>query len=32
MKNDTEQTMKLEYLYKVDSEWELHSGSDSSVG
>ena len=24
--------MKLEYLYKVGSEWNLNSGPDSSVG
>ena len=32
MKLDTEQTMKLEYLYKVGSEWELNSWPDSQVG
>ena len=32
MKLDTEQTMKLEWLYKVDSECELNSWPDSSVG
>ena len=32
MKLDTEQTMKLEWLYKVGSECELNSWSDSSVG
>ena len=31
MKSDTEQTMKLEKLYKVDSECELNSWPDSSV-
>ena len=31
MKSDTEQTMKLEYLYKVGSECELNAWSDSSV-
>ena len=28
---DTEQTMKLEWLYKVGSEWELNSWPDSSL-
>ena len=32
MKLDTEQTMKLEQLDKVDSECELNSDPDSSVG
>ena len=32
MKLDTEQTMKLELLYKVGSEWKLNSWPDSSVG
>ena len=32
MKLDTEQTMKLEYLYKVGSECEFNSWPDSSVG
>ena len=32
MKSDSEQTMKLEYLYKVSSEYELNSWPDSSVG
>ena len=32
MKRDTEQTMKLEWLYKVDSEYELNPRPDSSVG
>ena len=32
MKRDIEQTMKLEYLYKVGSESELNSWPDSSVG
>ena len=32
MKYDTEQTMKLEKLYKVGSECELGSWPDSSVG
>ena len=31
MKCDTEQTMKLEWLYKVGSECELNSWPDSSV-
>ena len=31
MKLDTEQTMKLEYLYKVGSECNLNSWPDSSV-
>ena len=30
MKSDTEQTIKLEQLYKVGSESELKSGPDSS--
>ena len=30
--NDTEQTMKLEYLYKVGSECDLNPWPDSSVG
>ena len=32
MKSDTEQTMKLEWLYKIGSECKLSSWSDSSVG
>ena len=32
MKCDTEQTMKLEWLYKVGSDCELNSWPDSSVG
>ena len=32
IKCDTEQTMKLEWLYKVESECELNSWPDSSVG
>ena len=32
MEPDTEQMMKLEYLYKVGSECELNSWPDSSVG
>ena len=32
MKSDTEQTMKLEWLYKVDFECELNSWLDRSVG
>ena len=32
MKFNTEQTMKLEYLYKVGSEFDLNSWPDSSVG
>ena len=32
MKCGTEQTMKLEWLYKVGSECELNSWPDSSVG
>ena len=32
IKCDTEQTMKLEQLYKVGPEWELNSWPDSSVG
>ena len=32
MKCDTEQTMKLQELYKVCSEYELNSWPDSSVG
>ena len=32
VKYDTEQLMKLEKLYKVGSECELNSWSDSSVG
>ena len=32
MKCDTEQTMGLERLCKVGSEWELNSWPDSSVG
>ena len=32
MKCDTEQAMKLEWPYKVDSESELNSWPDSSVG
>ena len=32
MKLDTEQTMKLVWLYKVGSECELNSWPDSSVG
>ena len=32
MKYDTEQTMKLEYLYKVGSECDLNSWPDSTVG
>ena len=32
MKNDTEQTMKLEWLCKVGSKCELNSWPDSSVG
>ena len=32
MEVDTEQTMKLEWLYKVGSEFELNSWPDSSVG
>ena len=32
MKSDTEQTMKLEYLYKAWSECDLKSWSDSSIG
>ena len=31
MKSDTEQTMKLEWLYKVGSECKLNSWLDSSV-
>ena len=31
-KLDTEQTMKLEWLYKVGSECELNTWPDSSVG
>ena len=32
MKCDTEQTMKLDKLYKVGSECELNSWPDSSLG
>ena len=32
MERDTEQTMKLEYLYKVGSECDLNPWPDSSVG
>ena len=32
IKCDTEQTMKLEELYKVGSEWELNSWLDRPVG
>ena len=32
MKPDTEQTMKLEQLYKIGYECELNSWPDSSVG
>ena len=32
MKSDIEQTVKLEWLYKVGSECELNSWPDSSVG
>ena len=32
MKSDTEQTIKLEWLYKVGSECKLNSWPDSSVG
>ena len=32
IKSDTEQTMKLEFLYKVGSEGKLNSWPDSSVG
>ena len=32
MKPDTEQTIKLQYLYKVGSECELNSWPDSSAG
>ena len=32
IKLDTEQTMKLGYLYKFGSEYELNTWSDSSVG
>ena len=32
MNCDTEQTMKLEKLYKIGSEYELNSWPDSSVG
>ena len=32
MKSDTEQTMKLKWLYRVDSQCELNSWPDSSVG
>ena len=32
MKSDTEQTVKLEYLYKVGSDCELNSSRDSSMG
>ena len=32
MKLDTEQTMKLEWLYEVGSECELNWWADSSVG
>ena len=32
MKGDTEQTMKYEYLYKVGSDSQFNSWSDSSVG
>ena len=31
MESDTEQTMKLELLYKVESEFDLNSWPDSSV-
>ena len=30
--SDTEQRMKLEWLYKVDSQIEFNSWGDSSVG
>ena len=32
MKLDTEQTMKLEQLCKVGSEWKLNSWPDNLVG
>ena len=32
MKLDTEETMKLEQLYKVGSEYELNLWPDSSIG
>ena len=32
MKLDTEETIKLEWVHKVDSECELNSWPDSSVG
>ena len=32
MKPDAEQTIKLEYQYKVGSECKLNSWPDSSVG
>ena len=32
MEYDTEQKMKLEWLYKVDPDCELNSRPDNSVG
>ena len=32
IKSETEQNMKMEWLYKVGSECELNSCLDSSVG
>ena len=32
LKSGTDQTVKVEYLHKVDSECELNSWPDSSVG